>query len=77
LALFQTLSPYLARPVPDGFYSQQSQSLAMTEGSLRVAMHRLIRRFGEMLRSEVAGTVSNPSLVEDELRAVIEAWARA
>lgn len=77
LPLFHVLSPFMARPVPEGFYDQQSSRLNMTEGALRVAMHRIIRRFGELLRAQVASTVASPELIEDELREVIQAWARS
>jgi RNA polymerase sigma-70 factor (ECF subfamily) len=40
----------------------------MTEGALKVAIHRLRRRFGEVLRAEIAQTVSHPDEVQDELR---------
>jgi RNA polymerase sigma-70 factor (ECF subfamily) len=46
----------------------------MTEGSLRIAMHRLRIRFGELLRGEVAQTVADPADVDDELRDVIKSW---
>ena len=77
LAVFQSLSPFMVRQVPEGYYAELSVRLNMTEGSLRVAMHRIIRRFGELLRAEVACTVADPDLVEDELRDVIGAWAHS
>jgi len=75
LATFQSLAPFLARPVPEGYYLEQSRKLQMEEGALRVAMHRLVHRFAKALRTEVAGTVSRPELIEDELREVIQVWA--
>jgi RNA polymerase sigma-70 factor (ECF subfamily) len=42
--------------------------LRMSEGATRVALHRLRRRFGEMLRTEVAQTVSIPEEVDEEIR---------
>lgn len=49
-------------------------ALGMTEGAVNVAAHRLRRRFGEVLREVVAGTLASPDNVDDEishLRAVL------
>jgi RNA polymerase sigma-70 factor (ECF subfamily) len=42
--------------------------LGLTEGAVRVAVHRLRRRFRELLRAEVAATVAREGDVDDELR---------
>ncbi len=51
---------------------QSAQALAadlgFSEGAVRVAAHRMRRRFRELLRSEVAATVGSESDVDDELR---------
>ena len=49
--------------------------LGTTEGAIKVRVHRLRRRFGEMLRREVAEVVSSPDEVEDELKALLDALA--
>ena len=41
--------------------------LHTSEGALRVAVHRLRKRFGERLRARIAETVASPAEVEDEL----------
>ena len=41
--------------------------LAKSENAIRIALHRLRKRFGELLRLEVAETVAEPSEVEAEL----------
>jgi hypothetical protein len=38
------------------------------ESAVRVALHRLRRRFGEVLREEIGRTVDGPEDVDDELR---------
>ena len=43
----------------------------MTEGAVRVAVHRLRQRFGELLCAEIADTVATPAEVGDELRYLI------
>ncbi len=43
----------------------------MREGTVKVAVHRLRRRFGEQLRAEVAATVEERSQVDGEIRALL------
>jgi RNA polymerase sigma-70 factor (ECF subfamily) len=52
------------------------RGLKMNEQSLRVTMHRLRKRYREILREEVAQTVARPEDVEEELRALFEVFAR-
>jgi RNA polymerase sigma-70 factor (ECF subfamily) len=47
----------------------------MSEGALRVAVHRLRERFRDLLRQEVAGTVASEQDVDDELIALRKAIA--
>ena len=53
----------MARP-----YSEIAEQLGMTEGAVKTAVHRLRRRYREFLREQIAETVSDPSLVDDEIR---------
>jgi RNA polymerase sigma-70 factor (ECF subfamily) len=39
----------------------------MSEGALKVAAHRLRRRYGELLREEIAQTVAWPKEIKAEL----------
>lgn len=74
--LFQTLSPFMTGPVPAGFYADAATKSHMTEGALRIAMHRLLQRFGELLRAEVVNTVADSEDVDEELREVLKAWGQ-
>jgi RNA polymerase sigma-70 factor (ECF subfamily) len=47
----------------------------MSEGAVRVAIHRLRRRYRELLREEIGQTLSDPAQVEEELRALFSAFA--
>jgi hypothetical protein len=40
----------------------------MDSGAVRVALHRLRRRLGQLLREEIAQTVRRPEDVEEEIR---------
>ncbi len=45
----------------------------MTEGAVKVAVHRMRRRFRSLLREEVAATLADPGEVEEELRHLLSA----
>lgn len=49
-------------------YARVGRRLGMTEGAVKMAIHRLRRRFGEQFRAEVAKTVLTPEDVDDEIR---------
>ena len=57
-------------------HAQAARQLGMDEGALRVAVHRLRQRYRELLREEIAQTLANPGLVEEELRSLQEALRR-
>jgi RNA polymerase sigma-70 factor (ECF subfamily) len=49
--------------------------LGMTAGAVKMAVSRLRRRYGELLREEIARTLADPSDVEDEVKALFAALA--
>jgi RNA polymerase sigma factor (sigma-70 family) len=49
-------------------YKELAASLGTTEGALKVAVHRLRRKFGGLLREEIKDTVAGPDDADDELR---------
>ena len=53
-------------------YSVVGRTLGMSEDAVKVAVHRLRKRFRELLTAEVAQTVSDPNDVRDEIRYLIE-----
>lgn len=69
---FAKLQPFLIGGENDLTYRQVGKSLAMTEGAVKVAVHRLRRRFGMLLREEIAQTVTDPQDVDDEIRHLLE-----
>ena len=50
-------------------------SLGLNEGTARVAVHRLRKCYRELLRQEIAQTLSEPADLEEELRALFRAFA--
>ena len=73
--LFDQLEPCLTGQVSPGFYDEAATRLKMNAGAVRVALHRLRRRLGELLRSEIAHTVTRPEEVEAEIRYLFAALA--
>jgi DNA-directed RNA polymerase specialized sigma24 family protein len=53
---------------PSQTYNKIGVGLGMTEGAVKVAVHRMRRRFRELLRDEIARTVADPADVDGELR---------
>jgi RNA polymerase sigma factor (sigma-70 family) len=68
LALFEKMQPHLSGAAGRPGYARLGEELGMSEGAITVAMHRMRRRFGELLREEIAATVATPEEIEDELR---------
>lgn len=66
--LFQELKFFIAGEKQSGAYAASAKRLSMTEGALRVAAHRLRKRYGELFRDSVARTVSCPEEIEEEMR---------
>jgi len=54
-------------------YAQIAGTLGTSEGAIKVAVHRLRRRYRELLRAEIAQTVSGPEGIEEEIRALFAA----
>lgn len=71
--LFRRVRDHLTGDDPD---YERLADLGMSPGALRVAVHRMRRRLGALLRDEVAQTVSDPAEVDAELRCLLQAAAR-
>ncbi|HWH68358.1 MAG TPA: sigma factor-like helix-turn-helix DNA-binding protein, partial [Candidatus Sulfotelmatobacter sp.] len=56
-------------------YAEIAQRLQTSEGAVKVAVHRLRQRYRQLLREEIAHTVSRPEEVEEEIRALFAALA--
>jgi RNA polymerase sigma-70 factor (ECF subfamily) len=66
--LFSKLEACLTQTRAAVPYGELAAELHMSEGALRMAVHRLRGRYRELLRSEIADTVLNGEEVEEELR---------
>jgi hypothetical protein len=66
--LFDRLKQLLAGDPDRPSQGQIAQELGMTENAVKQAFHRLRRRYGVLLRDEIAATVTKTAEIEDELR---------
>ena len=74
--LFDELKPALTGERALAGYVDLGRELGMSEGAVKVAVHRLRQRYGELLREEIAHTVASPGEVEEELRHLLTALSR-
>lgn len=52
---------------------QTAAQLGMTEAAAKSAIHRIRRRFAELLRAEISRTVAHPDDIDDEIRHLLSA----
>ncbi|MGD8328088.1 MAG: sigma-70 family RNA polymerase sigma factor [Acidobacteriota bacterium] len=73
---FELLQGFLTGEGEDMPYKEVAERLGMSEGAVKVAVHRLRQRFGAVLRDEVARTLADPDDVDDEIRHLFAAFER-
>jgi len=66
--LFEASRRLLHRESEGAVYADVAKRLGMSEGAVRVAVHRLRQQFGRLLREEIARTVGSSGEIEEELR---------
>jgi len=74
--VFDQLAPFLQGERHGLTYAGIGAQLSMTEGAVKVAVHRMRQRFRELLRASVANTVADPLEVDGELRHLMQALSR-
>ncbi len=75
-SLFEALKPWLGASSPTDHESAGSTPSGLSPGALKVAVHRLRRRFRQIIRAEVADTVPDPADIDAELHHLVEVMAR-
>jgi DNA-directed RNA polymerase specialized sigma24 family protein len=73
--LFARLLPALTGGRGEVSHADVAAGLGMTAGAVKTAASRLRRRYGELLREEVARTVAGPDAVDEEVRDLFAALA--
>jgi len=66
--LFERLQDYQPREPGGRSYAQLGEGFGMTEAAVKSAVQRMRQRHRELLREEIAHTVTRPEEIEDELR---------
>lgn len=69
--VFERIKTFLTDP--DETHAAASEDLGMTVEAVRVAVHRLRKRYRKALRQRVADTVESPDLVDEEIRHLMNA----
>ena len=75
-ALFAALQPHLHGDAERLPLASLASPLGISPDAVKVAAHRLRRRYRDLLRQEIAGTVDSPDEVDDELRRLMDALGR-
>ncbi len=71
---FNCLKAYLVSS-GEAPYADLAAKLGITEGALKTGIHRLRKRYRDLLREEVAATVADPQSVDAELRFLVSAMS--
>ncbi len=74
--LFDALKPRLTGQEVPRPYVELSREFGMTESAIKLVMHRIKRRFRELLRNEILETVSTQQELDQELIDLREALSR-
>jgi RNA polymerase sigma-70 factor (ECF subfamily) len=70
---YELLKPFLMFGKSEIPYSKAAVALGISEGAARVAVHRLRQRYREILREEIAQTLSDPGQADEEVQALFSA----
>jgi hypothetical protein len=73
-AVFDRLKDFLMLETSGVSYEEAGTALGLTAAAARVIVHRLRKRYRELLRHEIAQTLSDPSQVDEEMRTLFEAF---
>jgi DNA-directed RNA polymerase specialized sigma24 family protein len=70
---FERLKPLLNGDLDHGGQMRLAEASGMSVPAFRMAVHRLRRRLRECVKAEVAGTLDDPAMVQEEMRALFAA----
>ncbi|MCI0746714.1 MAG: sigma-70 family RNA polymerase sigma factor, partial [Verrucomicrobia subdivision 3 bacterium] len=74
--LFAALEVFLSGEKTETTYAEIGEGLRLSESAVKMSVSRLRRRYGQLLRAEIANTVIDAASVEDELRHLLSALSR-
>jgi RNA polymerase sigma-70 factor (ECF subfamily) len=71
--LFERMRPLLTGDAEHGAQADAAVACEMNVAAFRMALHRLKRRLRQCVKAEVAGTLEDPAMVQEEMRALFAA----
>jgi RNA polymerase sigma-70 factor (ECF subfamily) len=71
--LFDRVGDLLAGDRSPGGYAAIAESLGTTEGAVKVNVHRLRRRYRDLLHAEIEATVSDRAEIDEEIGCLMSA----
>lgn len=77
LELFEQLKPFLAGDSAIPSYDEASARTGLPRATVKTHVHRLRQQYREIVRREIARTVSSPHEVDDELHYLYKVLAQA
>lgn len=72
---FAKWEPFLSLDREQLSYGEMASRFGMSEGAARVAVHRLRKRYRQRVRDEIARTLVDDSMIEDEMKSLFAALA--
>ncbi len=76
LDLFEALTDFQPGSHGPETYAEVGERLGLSEGGVKTAVHRLRKRHREILREQIAGTVSSAGELDEEIRNLIRVLGR-
>ena len=73
-AQFEVLKIFLTSGKGEQSHAEAARELHMEESAVRVAVHRLRKRYRQLLRDEIAQTLADPTMVDEEMQALFGAF---
>jgi RNA polymerase sigma-70 factor (ECF subfamily) len=75
--LFDQLRGFLSNTSDPGSYAEVAARMGTSEPAARQAVRRLRQRYRELMRAEIAQTVSSPQEIDEEIRHLFTVSARS
>lgn len=69
---FEKFEAYLPGESPRQSYAETGAALGISESAVKMEVQRMRKRFGELLKEEIAHTVASEAEIEEEIRYLIE-----
>ncbi|MDA1230352.1 MAG: sigma-70 family RNA polymerase sigma factor [Planctomycetota bacterium] len=76
ISQFESLSPFLSGDQTGAGYQSACETLQLSPEAVRVAAHRMRKRYRQILREEISHTTATPQEVDDEIRHLFESLRR-